>query len=163
MYIYLYTYKCIYNTCIHTYISLCIFLHIHVYITHVYIYTYLSIYFYIYTYISGQLSIATFKNPSVAITICISSFRYTHVITCAKGNSGNEIWTLGNRWNWNSCTKLALSASWIHSLIAWSERASERNSVVLDSNPAQVNLLKLLLRILQRSVVNTIYIYTLGL
>ena len=30
---------------------------------------------------SGQLSIATSKNPSKANTICISSFRYTHIIT----------------------------------------------------------------------------------
>ena len=30
---------------------------------------------------SDQLSIATSKNPSVVNTICISSFRYAHVIT----------------------------------------------------------------------------------
>ena len=35
-------------------------------------------------YHSGQLSIATSKNPSVVNTICISSFRYTHVITSRK-------------------------------------------------------------------------------
>ena len=33
---------------------------------------------------SGQLSIATSKNRSVVNTICISSFRYTHVITCSR-------------------------------------------------------------------------------
>ena len=33
---------------------------------------------------SSQLSIATSKNPSVVNTICISSFRYTHVITSRK-------------------------------------------------------------------------------
>ena len=33
---------------------------------------------------SGQLSIATSKNPSKANTICISSFRYTHIITYRK-------------------------------------------------------------------------------
>ena len=32
----------------------------------------------------GQLSIATSKNPSVMNTICINSFRYTHVITSTK-------------------------------------------------------------------------------
>ena len=50
---------------------------------------------------SGQLSIATSKNRSVVNTICISSIRYTHVITCAifylkanvvtdEGNGRNE-------------------------------------------------------------------------
>ena len=41
--------------------------------------------------------------------------------------------------NWSSCTKLALSASRTHGLIAQSVRASERNSVVVGSNPTQVN------------------------
>ena len=51
---------------------------------------------------SGQLSIATSNNPSVVNTKCISSFRYTHVISSTKyqsktnvgtdeGNSRNEI------------------------------------------------------------------------
>ena len=42
-------------------------------------------------------------------------------------------------WNWSSCTKLALSASWIHGLVAQSVRASEWNSVVVGSNPTQAN------------------------
>ena len=33
---------------------------------------------------SGQLSIATSNNPSLVNTICIISFRYTHVITSRK-------------------------------------------------------------------------------
>ena len=33
---------------------------------------------------SGQLSIATSKNPSVMNTICINSFRSTHVINSTK-------------------------------------------------------------------------------
>ena len=45
--------------------------------------------------------------------------------------------------------KLALSASWTDELIAESLRASERNSVVLGSDPTQANFLKLLLKILQ--------------
>ena len=44
-------------------------------------------------------------------------------------------------WNWSGCTKLALSASWTHGLIAQSVRASERNSVVVGSNPTQANFL----------------------
>ena len=47
--------------------------------------------------------------------------------------------TLNKWWNWSSCTKLALSASWTHSLIAQSVRASELNSVAADSNPTQAN------------------------
>ena len=45
--------------------------------------------------------------------------------------------TLNKRWNWSSCTKLALSASWTHGLIAQLVRASEPNSVVVGSNPTQ--------------------------
>ena len=56
---------------------------------------------------------------------------------------------MNKRWNWNSCNKLALSASWTHGLIAHSVIASGRNSVVVDSNPTQFNFLKLLQRILQ--------------
>ena len=33
---------------------------------------------------AGQLSVATSNNASVLNTICISSFRYTHVITSRK-------------------------------------------------------------------------------
>ena len=57
--------------------------------------------------------------------------------------------TLNKRWNWSSCTKLALSASWTHGLIAQSVRASEWNSMVVGSNPTQANFLQLLQRILQ--------------
>ena len=49
--------------------------------------------------------------------------------------------TLNKRLNWSSCTKLALSASWTHDLIAQSVRASERNLVVAGSNPTQANFL----------------------
>ena len=49
--------------------------------------------------------------------------------------------TLNKRWNWSSCTKLTLSASWTHGLIAQSVRESERNSVVAGSNLTQANFL----------------------
>ena len=42
---------------------------------------------------------------------------------------------------WGSYTKLAVRASSTHVLIAQSVRASEQNSVVVSSNPTQVNLL----------------------
>ena len=54
-----------------------------------------------------------------------------------------------NKRNWKSCTKLALSASWTHGLIAQSVRASERNSVVVGSNPTKADFLWLLQIILQ--------------
>ena len=52
-----------------------------------------------------------------------------------EGKSRNEIRHWTDRWNWISCTKLALSVSWAHDLIAESIRPSERNSVVVGSNP----------------------------
>ena len=44
-------------------------------------------------------------------------------------------------WNLNSVTKLTLSVSWTHGLIAQSVRAFERNSVVVGSNTTQANFL----------------------
>ena len=85
------------------------------------------------------------KNPSVVNTICI-----IHSATLMRlpqenlNQSKRGDWrrpqpkwnlTLNKWWNWNSCPKLALSASWTHDLIAQSVRASERNSVVVGSNP----------------------------
>ena len=66
--------------------------------------------------------------------------------------------TLKKRRNWSSCTKLSLSASWTHSVIVQSVRASERNSVVVGSNATQPNFLQLLQRILQLWILY-IYIY----
>ena len=57
--------------------------------------------------------------------------------------------TLNKRWNWNRCTKFALSVSWTHGLIAQLVRASERNSMVVGSNPTQTNFLELLQQIFQ--------------
>ena len=53
-----------------------------------------------------------------------------------------EIWhlALNKRWNWSSCTKLALSGSWTHGLIAHSVRASERNSVLTVQIPFRPTL-----------------------
>ena len=103
---------------------------------------------------SGQLSIATSKNHSVVNTICINSFRY-NVISCvrlclkqmwwltkAKTEMKREHWTKRwKRWNWSSCTKLALTGTWTHGLIAHLVRVSERNSVVVGSNPTEANFL----------------------
>ena len=50
-----------------------------------------------------------------------------------------EHWT--KRWNWSSCTKLALRASWTHGLIVQSVRWSEWNSLVMGPNPTQANFL----------------------
>ena len=101
---------------------------------------------------SGQLSLATSKNSPVVNTICIRSFHYTHVITSTKfqlkinmvtdkGNSQNETWHLTNRWNWSTCTKLALNANWTHGLIAQSVKVSEWYSVVVGSKATHTNFL----------------------
>ena len=58
-----------------------------------------------------------------------------------EGNNRNEIWHWKKRWNWSSCTKLALSTNGTHGLIAQLVRASERSSVVVGSNPTQANFL----------------------
>ena len=50
-------------------------------------------------------------------------------LTKAMAKMKFEHWT--KRWNWSSCTKLALSTSWTHCLIAQSVRVSEWNSVVM--------------------------------
>ena len=47
--------------------------------------------------------------------------------------------TLNKQWNWSSCIKLVVSASWTHGLIAQSVRMSKQNSVVMGSNPTQAN------------------------
>ena len=147
------------------YVEFLEYIYIYIYIYYLwniytYIYTYIYIYMYLYIYIyiswpdisvgqsnwtefsgrgfkshSGQLSITTSKNPSVVNTICIISFRYTHVITyrklrlnkrgdwrrqTAETKCGTE-----QTWNWSSCTKLVLSTSCTHDLIAQSVRATD--------------------------------------
>ena len=68
-------------------------------------------------------------------------------------NGGNKIWTLNKRWNWSTCELLALSESrkpkdqsnswthWTHKVKAQTDRAVERNSVVVGSNPTGSNFL----------------------
>ena len=68
-----------------------------------------------------------------------------------------EHWT--KRWDWSSCTKLALSASWTHGMVAQSIRVSERNSVVVGSNPTQSNFLWLLQKSFSAEYHIYIYIY----
>ena len=83
-----------------------------------------------------------------------------NVITCARF-ALQEMWRLTKtmaeikcehwttRWNRSSCTKMALSLSWTHGLIAHLVTASEQNSVVVGSNLTQATFLLLLLKILQ--------------
>ena len=80
-------------------------------------------------------------------------------LTKANTEMKREHWA--KRWNWSSCTKLALRASSTQDLLAQSVRASERNWVVVGSSPTQANFLWLLLKILQWwiSYKNHIYIY----
>ena len=99
-----------------------------------------------------QLSIVTSNNPSVVNTMCIRSFGYTHVITSrklrlkwawrlAKAIAEMKSDTEQKRWNWSSCTMLALSASWTHGLISQSVRSSKQKSAVVGSNSIQANFL----------------------
>ena len=66
-----------------------------------------------------------------------------------KGKQPKWKLTLNKPWNWSNCTKLAVSASRTHGLIAQSVTLSERISVVAGSNPTQANILKLLQKIVQ--------------
>ena len=59
-----------------------------------------------------------------------------------EGEMKCEHWT--KSWNWSGCAKLPLSVSWTYGLIVQSVRVSERNSVVVDSNHTQANVLWLL-------------------
>ena len=100
---------------------------------------------------SGRLSIATSNGSSVVNTIYISSFCYTYVITSRKFRLDKRgdwrrqqpKWnlTLNKRWNWSGCAKLTLRAIWVHGVIAQPVVVSERNSVVVGSNPTQANFL----------------------
>ena len=112
----------------------------------IYIYT-IHIHIYIYIYIT------IITNVDVPFLFCRSIsavnntdflyiyYTYVYILPTDEGKSRNEIRPWANRWNWSSCTKLTLSASWTHSLIAQSVRASERNSVVVGSNPTQASFL----------------------
>ena len=71
-------------------------------------------------------------------------WRLTKAITEMK----REHWT--KRWNWSSCTKLALRTSWTHGLIAQSVDLDHLNG--FKSHPGQLYI--------ATSVVNTIYIHT---
>ena len=102
-------------------------------------------------YFSQRKKIFNISDTNIYVHIHYYIYRYTHVITSRnfrlnkRGDWRRQQpkWnlTLNKRWNWSSCTKLALSASWTHGLIAQSVRASERNSVVVDSNPTQASFL----------------------
>ena len=88
---------------------------------------------------SSQLSIVTSKNPSVVNAICISSFRYTLMITWRNFQF---------KWTWQLTKAIALK-SWTHGLIAQLVRASEWNSVVFSIATSKNPI-----------VLNTIYTYT---
>ena len=94
---------------------------------------YLFIYLFIYLLYSGEYHM----YQLIPLHSC-DYLQKTSTWWLTKGNSLNRT---NKRWNWSSCTKLALSASWIRGLIAQSVRVSERSSVVVGSNPTPVNFL----------------------
>ena len=79
-------------------------------------------------------------HPATNVIVC-TRFRLKQMwwLTKAMTEIKCEHWT--KRWNWSSCTKLALNATWTHGLISQPVRASEWNSVVVGSSPTQVNFL----------------------
>ena len=65
----------------------------------------------------------TFYSFMIISYSCETSIAVNMAI--GEGNDWNGIWKLIKRWSWNSCTKLALSATKIHSLIAHSSKRQE--------------------------------------
>ena len=70
-------------------------------------------------------------NVVTCVTFCLKQL--TKRIAKTKCEHRTE------RSNWSCCIKLAMSVSLTHDLIAQSVGASERNSVVVGSDPTQAN------------------------
>ena len=116
------------------YLSICLSVYLFIYLFIYLLYLYTDIYIYIYIYIySGEYHM----YQLIPLHSC-DYLQKTSTWWLTKGNSLNRT---NKRWNWSSCIKLALSASWIRGLIAQSVRVSERSSVVVGSNPTPVNFL----------------------
>ena len=97
----------------------------------------LDVFFYIWYRFRGQWDTpVNYMNKFLVLRNVITCARFCLKqmwrLTKAIAKMKCEHWT--KRWNWSGCTKLALSASWTHGLIAQSVRVSERNSVVVGSN-----------------------------
>ena len=56
-----------------------------------------------------------------------------------EGKGRYEIWYWTNRWNWSSCTKLALSASWTHGLWSWVQIPLRSTFYATLKNPSALN------------------------
>ena len=110
-------------------------------------------YIYMYIYIYIYISIHSAAN---VITCARLRLKQMWQLTRASTKMKREQWT--KRWNWSSCTKLALRGNLTHDLIAQSVRAFVRNSVVVYSNATQAIFLLLILKILQWWI-TYIYIY----
>ena len=142
VYAHMCAYMCILCVYMYIYYELNYFLFMYIYV-YIYVYVYMCVYVFICMYIYIYISIYIYINIYIYIYIYIL-WRPTDDwqmwwLTKEKTKIKREHWT--KRWNWSSCTKLALRASWIHGLIAQSVRASEWNSVVVGSNPTQANFL----------------------
>ena len=71
------------------------------------------------------------------------------MLQLGKANTKMKCQQWTKKWNWTSCTMLALRASWTYGFIAQVFRVSERCSVVMGWNTIRANFLSLLLKILQ--------------
>ena len=91
-----------------------------------------------YSYFKESISAEYHMYQLISLHSCDYLQKTSIKINVATDEGKQPKWnvTLNKRWNWSSCTKLALSASWTHGLISQSEsvRASERNSLVASSN-----------------------------
>ena len=96
------------------------------------------VYIYIHTYIYIACALC---EMSIGINVV------TEQDSCE--NCQAVICALSRGWGWSDFGRLTLSMSWTHGLVTQSVGAPERNSVVVDSNPYQVNFLWLLVRIFQ--------------
>ena len=77
---------------VYIHIYMCIYIYIHIYMCiYIYIYVYIYIYGRGFKSHSGQLSIATSKNPPAVNTICINSFRYKRDYLCETSLKANVV------------------------------------------------------------------------
>ena len=109
--------------------------HLHIYKWTICIYKWIT-----YTHVIIYTHLITPMNPLHSCDDLQKTSIKINVMT-DEGKQPKWNGTLNKLWNWSSCTKMTLSASWTHGLVTQSVRPSKRNSVVVGSNPTQANFL----------------------